>query len=305
MFQSQRGAHLETDEKELQKVDNVQPLTSTEGPDSLVRHVRLRFETQATAHELATGTAVASLNDPRALFAHDASITHEQMQHAIITGVTVNGVMSEVPETVMMSLKLFENDKVGQMQNSSIGISNEHGWLFSNNQCEFGEGTSSSNDGFTNMLSIFPYERSRLTSNVYNPTGVKDNRFIETYGGYNGKDLWNGIVAFPTENYYYVGKDHVVMQVISQNWDSLGINPAEEVLHENKYYKLSSALVDHVVTKLQNDVLSTIPFTDMTQLKVKFSSQKKSLWTQTPESDDTFKLCTELKVSYMFPNCEK
>lgn len=283
------------------------PSASDSNPSggSAVRNVRLRFESQATAKQLATGEAVASLNDPHAIFAHDSTITPEQMKHAIVTGVTVNGVMSEVPETVMMSLKLFENDKVGQMQNSTIGISNEHGWLYANNHSEFGEGTSSSNLGFTNMISIFPYERSRMTSKVYDPSGVQNNRFIETYGGYNGKDLWKNIVAFPSENYYYVDKNHVVMRVISQNWDSLGINPAEEMLHEDKYYKLSSALVDHVVNKLQNDVLSTIPFTDMTNLQVKFSTKANSLWANQPEGDETFKVVTELKVSYIFPNCDQ
>jgi len=271
--------------------------------DTSVHHVRLSFDTIVTPQSLANGTAVARINDPLAIF-QDSSTTEEQLQHAIVTGVTVNGIMSDCPEAVMLSLKLFDNDKVGQIQtgNSSIGIRNQHGWLFSNSSTEFGAGTSSEVSGFSNMMSIFPYERSRPCTKVYDPSGVQNNRFIETYGGYNGTQLWDNIVAFPKENFYFVHKDHVVMSVIRNNWDALGINPQEEVLHQNKYYKLSSALVDHVINKLQNDVLSTIPFTDLTNLQVKYTAKKQSLWADTPDPEARFKVVTELKISYMFPN---
>ena len=277
-------------------------LPTTESAGCQVHNVRLTFDTVGTAKSLSNGTCIARLNDPLAIFQNDSSITEEQLSHAIVTGITVNGVSSDCPEAVMMAMKLFENDKVGQIQNSAIGIRNEHGWLFTNNDTSFGAGTTSATSGYSNMLSIFPYERSRPATKVYDPSGVQNNRFIETYGGFNGDDLWKDIVAFPSENYYYVDKNHVVMQVISQNWDTLGINPAEEVLHENKYYKLSSALVDHVVNKLKNDVLSTIPFTDLMNLQVKFSSKNKSLWCDTPSAEDKYKIVTELKISYMFPN---
>ncbi len=267
-----------------------------------VQNVRLSFDTVASAKELANGTAIARLNDPLAIFQSNSDITEEQLQHAIVTGIVVNSISSDCPEAVMMSLKLFENDKIGQIQNSSIGITNEHGWLYSNNSDDFGAGTSSAAGGYSNMLSIFPYERSRPCTKVYDPSGVRNNRFIETYGGFNGDQLWDNIIAFPRENFYFVHKNHVVMSVISQNWDSLGINPAEEVLHENKYYKLSSALVDHVVNKLKNDVLSTIPFTDLTNLQVKYTSKNKSLWSEQPSMDEKYKIITELKISYMFPN---
>lgn len=270
--------------------------------DTGVHHVRLSFDTIVTPQALAKGSAVARINDPLAIF-QDSTTSEEQLQHAIVTGVTVNGIMSDCPEAVMLSLKLFDNDKVGQIQNgnSSIGIRNQHGWLFSNNSTEFGAGTSSEVSGFSNMMSIFPYERSRPCTKVYDPSGVQNNRFIETYGGYNGAQLWDDIIAFPKENFYFVHKDHVVMSVIRNNWDSLGINPQEEVLHQNKYYKLSSALVDHVINKLQNDVLSTIPFTDLTNLQVKYTAKPRSLWAEQPDPQARFKIVTELKISYMFP----
>lgn len=37
---------------------------------------------------------------------------------------------------------------------------------------------------------------------------------ISEYGSYDWKKLWNNIVQFPNESFYYVSKDHIILKVI-------------------------------------------------------------------------------------------
>lgn len=262
--------------------------------------VRLQFDTTATAAELQVGK-VCSLADLSSVFKHNADVTDEMLQNAILSKATVVGLHSNCSEMVTVGAKLFKNHNVAQLKDNAIGINNLHGWLYTNNSSQFGASTTSSDGGYTNLIQMYPYESRRMNAQVYDPSGVKDNRFIETYGGFNKKDLWKNIVAFPSENYYYVDKSHVVMKVIGQNWDSLGINLQEEPLHDFKYYKLSSNLVDNVVAKLENDVLENIPFTDLTNFNVRFKTNPTSGWAVTPDPSAQYKLSAELKLEYMFP----
>ena len=41
-----------------------------------------------------------------------------------------------------------------------------------------------------------------------------NNRMISEYGSYDWKKLWNNIVQFPNESFYYVSKDHIILKVI-------------------------------------------------------------------------------------------
>jgi hypothetical protein len=146
-----------------------------------------------------------------------------------------------------------------------------------------------------------PYERSRDIISLYDPKNVQNNRFIQTYGGYHGKNLWNNIIPFPKQNYYYVDKDHVVMQVVAQNWDTLGINPGEEMLHENRYVKMAGPVVDSVIAQLESTILTQMPFTNLGAPSFKFTAKPLREWGTQPDAAKTFKVMCELKMSYMFP----
>lgn len=263
------------------------------------RSVRMFLTGTGTAKQLSLGLK-CRLHDNKEVFG-GANVTASMMQHALITGVTATALQSPLPVEAAFGMNLFKDADVGKLQNNAIGIKNLHGWLYANNATDFGLQTGHSDGPYTNLMQILPFEHARLSSKVYDPSGLQNNRFIETYGGFDKKALWNNIVPFPEENYYYVDKSHVVMKVIRQNWDSLGVNLSEERLHDNKYYKLSSDLVDHVITKLSQNVLESIPFSNLQDLHCQFKTPAPSLWPSPPDSKQLFTLSAEVKVDYMFP----
>ena len=105
-----------------------------------------------------------------------------------------------------------------------------------------------------------------------------------------------GIVPFPGEPYYYVDRNHVVLNVIAKNWEQLGINLPSERLREDKWVKVASSVVDKVVDELQNNVIDQLPFTNLANLKVMFKSDCDNL-----ENSETYPLTTEFFISYTNP----
>jgi hypothetical protein len=268
--------------------------------------VRLHFDATPTARELAAGTgnALGSLPGIKHAFLREG-VTAEMLDHALIKDVSVTGLHSNCPELTTLGAHMFANHSTSELQNSTIGIQNQEGWLYKSNGSQLGPTTSSSDGGYTNLMTIHPFESTRFTDNkVYDPKGLQSNRFIETYGGFNKKDLWKNIVAFPSENYYFVDKDHVVTKVINQNWDTLGINLQEETLHDGKYYKLSSAMVDHVVDRLEKDVIQNIPFSNLADFGVRWKAKTLDEWSSQPKPDTTYNMSCDLKISYMFPTMQ-
>jgi len=270
-------------------------------PDSQQIHVRrVMLEVNPTAAELAQGY-LTHIEHAHSVFSAGNS-TEEELQNVIITGMESRMTYSDCPESVTLGMRMFEND-VQNAQNSGLGVSNEEGWLYKGSSSEWGPGSTSTHNGFTNLHAIMPYERSRDTVKLYDPQNVQNNRFIQTYGGYHGKNLWNNIIPFPKQNYYYVDKDHVVMQVVAQNWDTLGINPGEELLHENRYVKVAGPVVDSVIKQLETTILTQMPFTNLSAASFKFSTKPLREW-KNASADKTYKVMCELKVSYMFPKVD-
>jgi len=268
--------------------------------------VRLHFDATPTARELAAGTggALGSLPGIKHAFLREG-VTEEMLSHALIKDVSVTGLHSNCPEFTTLGARMFANHSTSELQNSTIGIQNQEGWLYKSNGSQLGPTTSSADGGYTNLMTIHPFESARFTENkVYDPKGLQSNRFIETYGGFNEKDLWKNIVAFPSENYYFVDKNHVVTKVIKQNWDTLGINLQEEPLHDGKYFKLSGAMVDHVVDRLKEDVIEKIPFSNLADLGVRWKAKPLSMWASTPDPATKYNMSCDLKISYMFPKTQ-
>ena len=125
-----------------------------------------------------------------------------------------------------------------------------------------------------------------------------DNSLMEKYGKYaNSEDLWNGIVPFPGEPYYYLSKDHVVLNIIAKNWEQLGINLPTERLREDKWVKVASSVVDKVIGELQTAVLDNMPFTNLSNLGIQFKSANSNL-----DNNERYPLVAEFFVDYNVPS---
>jgi len=206
----------------------------------------------------------------------------------IVEQLATNAIGSNVPATLMVSTNLFNSgDKVHYLQS---GVSNSAGWTTSLNQEELVP------VGYAPIVSLMPNEYTRAQHVHYKPSGVDDN-LVQRYGHLGtGADLRNGVVAFPGENYYYVAKDHVVLDIIERNWQTLGQNMPAEVVKEGNWVKVSNGLVEKVLDELDQKVLRHMPLTDMSNLH--FLVKADPDLTQSLSDDHEYALSMHMSVSY-------
>jgi len=258
-------------------------------------HVRRVVVTcNASAEELMTGKSVRiqnasdvfkpSYNMEDLDEEQQASFKKLDLNKGIVTNIKLKSVYSNCSENVTMSLNLYENNPQ---------ITNTEGSLFAPQATDMGMSHVSESDGFINLVNVLPYERARPDQACYSPSNVLNNRFISEYGGYTLEKLWEGIVPFKGEDYFYVESDSVILRVISRNWEMLGINTEQEKKRENKYVKVSKEVVNNVIKQLYEQVICQIPYTSFDSLQAKFSSN------EVPEGN--YKVTAELLVEYKYP----
>ena len=100
------------------------------------------------------------------------------------------------------------------------------------------------------------------------------------------------------ENFYYVDKNHVILKVIENNWELLGLDLRSEIPREGKYVKVATNVADRVIKELYDNIISKIPFTSFKNMKAKFSSDALTL---SSDSKKEYSLMTELRVSFVYP----
>ena len=255
---------------------------------------RVVIECNASAEELMNG-AVVSLKNAQDVFKpnfnideldeeQQASFAKLDFNKGIVTGIKLKSVYSNCDENVTVSMNLYDN---------TPQITNTEGSLFTPTKTDMGIAHQSESEGFVNLVNIMPYERARPNMDCYTPENILNNRFISEYGGYTLEKLWEGIVPFKGEDYFYVQSDSVILRVISRNWEMLGINTDMEKRRENKYVKVSKDVVNNVIKQLYEQVICQIPYTTFDTLQARFSANDVT------EGD--YKLTAELLVEYKYP----
>jgi len=255
---------------------------------------RVVIECNATGEELMDG-AVVSLRNAQDVFKpnfnieeldeeQQASFAKLDFNKGIVTGIKLKSVYSNCDENVTVSMNLYDN---------TPQITNTEGSLFAPTKTDMGVAHQAESDGFVNLVNIMPYERARPNMNCYTPENILNNRFISEYGGYTLEKLWEGIVPFKNEDYFYVQSDSVILKVISRNWEMLGINTDIEKRRENKYIKVGKEVVNNVIKQLYEQVICQIPYTTFDSLQAKFCANDVS------EGD--YKLTAEFLVEYKYP----
>jgi len=256
---------------------------------------RVVFESNATAKQLEHGVIV-QLSNAAHVFAGNGEVDATK---GILTSVTVKSIYSDCSEPVTFALNLFNSaDKEPSIQNNE-------GWLHTPQKTDFGtEAMSKDANGYRNLLAVMPYEKSRSELNVYEPNEIASDRYIQQYGNCSTENLYDGVVAFPGEQYYLVSQDHVVLNVIRQNWEQLGINVDSEARFNGKYVQVPAHVFDRVINDLQSHVLARMPFTNLNDVRAKFTSKPTSHYVDThPDgSEGMYKVCVELQMNYQFPS---
>jgi len=232
-----------------------------------------------------------------AAFRPDELSEHDYSK-GIIRRITMQSVSSDYDQPVHIAMNLFDEDDTAHDTAHAYAnpskLKNAVGWLYTAD----GDSVASGKDGvFTNLVSILPHEVGRMQQVVYEPTNSLNQRYIEQFGGYTPDSLKAGIIPFKGKDYYYVPHDHIVMSVIRNNWESLGINADLEAKRENEFIKINTGVVDKVLKELDDHVLKRMPFTNFSKLSLHYSASASP----GVELDTPFNIVTEFKVDYTFP----
>lgn len=283
--------------KEVTPLTTAAPASQQDSPsDSFT--TRVVFESNATANQLEHGVIVQLANAANVFHATgdvDAS-------KGILTSITVKSIYSDCSEPVTFALNLFNSSE------KEPSIKNNEGWLHTPTRTDFGtEATSMDANGYRNLLAVMPYEKSRSELNVYEPNEIASDRYIQQYGNCSTENLYDGVVAFPGEQYYLVSQDHVVLNVIRQNWEQLGINVDSEARFNGKYVQVPAHVFDRVINDLQSHVLARMPFTNLNDVRAKFTSKPTKHYVDShPDGPDgMYKVCVELQMNYQFPSAKE
>ena len=256
---------------------------------------RVVFESNATAKQLEHGVIVQLANAANVFQASG----DEDVSKGILTSITVKSIYSDCSEPVTFALNLYNASE------KEPSIKNNEGWLHTPSKTDFGtEATAKDADGYRNLLAVMPYEKSRSELSVYEPNEIASDRYIEQYGNCSSENLYDGVVAFPGEQYYLVSQDHVVLNVIRQNWEQLGVNPDAEHHFNNKYVQVPQHIFDRVTKDLQEQVLSRMPFTNLSALTAKFQTKPAAVYSSEhmDGSNGSFKVCVEMQLNYQYPS---
>ena len=283
--------------KELTPLTTAAPVAQQDSPtDSFT--TRVVFESNASAKQLEHGVIVQLANAANVFQATG----DEDASKGILTSITVKSIYSDCSEPVTFALNLFNSSK------EEPSIKNNEGWLHTPTKTDFGtEATSKDANGYRNLLAVMPYEKSRSELNVYEPNEIASDRYIQQYGNCSTENLYDGVVAFPGEQYYLVSQDHVVLNVIRQNWEQLGINVDSEARFNGKYVQVPAHVFDRVINDLQSHVLARMPFTNLNDVRAKFTSKPTKHYVDShPDGPDgMYKVCVELQMNYQFPSAKE
>ena len=203
----------------------------------------------------------------------------------IVTGMKLKSIFSNVDDSVTLGVKLYENQP---------NIVNKDGFLYTPQRSDMGEEHLASNEGFTNLVSVLPYEKGRPNVSIYTPENLLNNRFIEQYGGYTIDKLWEGIVPFPNKDFFYVESSHIILKVIKNNWEMLGCPIEQERKRENEYVKVSKNVVNNVIKQLYEQVICQIPYTSFDAFQARFHANA-------PSEGEQYKIVAEVLVEYKYP----
>jgi hypothetical protein len=270
-------------------------MTSTAASDKESFTTRVVFESNASAQQLEHGVIVQLANASNVF----SSQEEVDVSKGILTGITVKSIYSDCSEPVTFGINLFNSSE------KEPSIKNLEGWLHTPQRTDFGtEAMSGDSDGYRNLLAVMPYEKSRSELNVYEPNEIASDRYIKQYGNCSTENLYDGVVAFPGEQYYLVSQDHVVLNVIRQNWEQLGINVDSEARFNGKYVQVPAHVFDRVITDLQSHVLARMPFTNLNDVRAKFQSKPTAHYSDShPDgAEGLYKVCVELQMNYQFPS---
>jgi len=286
--------HVEEEEPTFEEQAKME--SSLESKQQESHTTRLILECNADAKDLTKGVVV-HLSNAKQVF-DNLNIKDADFNKGILTDIRVKSIYSDCSEPVTMALNLFNRE------DTAANVTNKEGWLHAPQQTDFGTAASNGEGTYRNLVNIMPFEKTRTDLKVYNPEDLASDRYIQQYGNCNAKNLKEGVIAFTDENYYLVRKNHIALPVIRNNWEQLGINLEDCHTFDDKYVQVPMHIFDRVVKDLESKVLARMPFTDLNNIKAKFTTKPSNQYSIEHEEglQGKYKVCVELQMAYQFPS---
>ena len=286
--------HVEEEEPTFEEQATME--SSLESKQQESHTTRLILECNADAKDLTKGVVV-HLSNAKQVF-DNLNIKDADFNKGILTDIRVKSIYSDCSEPVTMALNLFNRE------DTAANVTNKEGWLHAPQQTDFGTAASNGEGTYRNLVNIMPFEKTRTDLKVYNPEDLASDRYIQQYGNCNAKNLKEGVIAFTDENYYLVRKNHIALPVIRNNWEQLGINLEDCHTFDDKYVQVPMHIFDRVVKDLESKVLARMPFTDLNNIKAKFTTKPSNKYSIEHEEglQGKYKVCVELQMAYQFPS---
>ena len=208
----------------------------------------------------------------------------------IVEEVGTTAIGSHAATNLMLSSNLF-NTNGSTKHYLSSGVTNSHGWATVSDQENLVP------VGYAPIVTLMPNEYCRKYSVHYEPSSGVDDQLVQRYGHLSsGENLRKGVVAFPGEDYYFLSKYHVVLEIIEKTWDTLGQSVPHERVREGNWIKVSKPLVERVLDELDTSVLKNMPLTDLNNLK--FSLKADPELAEALDSSSAHPVSVSLKIKY-------
>lgn len=252
------------------------------------KQTRILFEARGTAEDFSNGVVI-NLGNADAVFGKDSTT------RGIISKIVMRSAYSDCSEPVTVSLNLFNNST------DDLPVENKHGWLHAPQNTDFGTKMVGGSNGFKNVSTLLPYANSYSEVEVYNPEDAINSRYLSQYGHCTRESLRENIVPFKNDGYYLVDQSHVVLNVIKANWDSLGIDVDNEPKFNGRYIQIPCNIFDRVCDDLERQVLAKMPFTDLKNLKCRFSTKRAKEFSTENSAETVYHTVIELQLHYQFP----
>lgn len=254
-----------------------------------VRTTRVVFDVDATAAELESGVVVAIPNAASVFPVQEG----QSRSKGLVVGAKVHSIYQDTGSSIRFDLNLHNT------ADERPAVDNAFGSLHTPEKTDMGMRLTAAEGQYTTMLNLTPYEKQRFAEGaaVYNPENVASNVMVQKYGNYNAESLYEGVIPFEGEQYYLVNKDHVVLNVIRQNWDTLGVQIEDENLFKGKYVQVAANTFDKVASELKQQVLAKMPFTDLNSLEGRFTSVG-AVAAHPEGAEGKYKVVVELGLQY-------
>jgi hypothetical protein len=204
-----------------------------------------------SAHNFSKDSIAHGLNVPVV-----TNVRNSLEGQAVVEKISLLSVHSDLDVPCEVSLNLFTNTDSSE---AALRIDNKHGWpLFS---CK--------KPGYVPLVAANPCEQLRCPKPValYEPGASLTDRFISTYGNLTADKVRSSVVDLPNEPFSLVDTSSIVSRVIESNWDQLGLSASQmPTAFDGRYMRVSDAVVSHVCSELNEQVLGKIPFSRMDKL---------------------------------------